>query len=397
MLKLFQINVVANQGSTGKIAEQIGRLAINKGWCCYLAYGRGNPSSNLELIRIGNDFEIKWHALQTRILDNHGLASRAATKQLIKKIESIQPDIIHLHNLHGYYLNYRILFEFLAKYGKPIVWTLHDCWAFTGHCAFFDFNKCDKWKTHCKNCPSKHSYPSSFFFDRSQGNYDEKRLSFSLPDNLTLVPVSEWLNGLHRDSFLNKIPSRVIHNRVDLDVFAGYCTPRQRTTYNIISVANNWSEPRKGFKDFLLLRERLPSEFIITLVGLKDKEVKQLPKGIIGITRTSNQKELASLYANADVFVLPTYEDNFPSVILESLASGTPVIVYNTGGCSEAVNHQVGMIVPQGDIDALIDAIMKMRKSPISSAVCRSWAESHFKNEDCFNAYFDLYNDLLSK
>jgi len=397
MPKLLQINVVANSGSTGKIAEQIGRLALSNGWESYMAYGRGTPSSELELIRIGNDLGVKWHALQTRFFDNHGLASRVATKQLIQRIESIQPDIIHLHNIHGYFLNYKILFEFLARYDKPIVWTLHDCWAFTGHCAFFDFKACEKWRTHCNNCPSKFSYPSSFFIDRSSRSFDEKRLSFLLPNNITLVPVSEWLNRLLLDSFLSKIPTRVIHNGVDTDIFTGVSTSQQNHTFRIISVANNWSEPRKGLKDFFDLRNRLSSEYSITLVGLTDKEVNKLPDGITGITRTSNQHELASLYANADLFVLPSYEDNFPSVILESLASGTPVVAYDTGGCSEAVNRQVGIIVPKGDMDALTDAIVSMRINPISRAVCRNWAESHFNNKICFNAYFELYNDLLSK
>jgi len=397
MPKLLQINVVANQGSTGKIAEQIGRLAISKGWDAFMAYGRGTPSSEQELIRIGTDFGIKLHALQTRVFDNHGLASNVATKQLIKRIESIQPDIIHLHNIHGYYLNYSILFEFLSRYNKPIVWTLHDCWAFTGHCAFFDFSGCDKWKTHCWNCPSKISYPSSFFIDRSSRNFDEKRLSFLSPNNITLVPVSEWLNGLLGRSFLSKIPTRVIHNGVDTDVFSGVRTNQNRPTYSIISVANNWSEPRKGLKDIIVLRNQLPADYSITVVGLTDKEAKRLPKGIIGITRTTNQHELASIYANADLFVLPTYEDNFPSVILESLASGTPVVVYDTGGCSEAVNYQVGLVVTKGDIDALTDAVVSMRKNPISRVACRNWAESHFKNEACFNAYFELYDELLRK
>lgn len=396
MLSLFQINVVANQGSTGKIAEQIGVLAKIKGWESSLAYGRGNPKSELELFRISNRIDVMMHALQTRLFDRHGLASISTTKKLIKRIEAIKPNIIHLHNIHGYYLNYELLFEFLAFYNKPVVWTLHDCWPFTGHCAFFDYPKCDKWKTHCDNCPAKRAYPSSLFLDRSKKNFDDKRKSFLKPKKLILVPVSEWLNGLLKESFLADVPSTVIHNGIDLRVFSeNKLQEIDRESFHIISVANNWSEPRKGLKDILALREILPPEYKITVVGVKDDEKKRLPPGVLGITNISNQKELALLYASSDVFILPTYEDNYPTVILESLASGTPVITYNTGGCSEAINEQVGFSVPKGDIRALASAIKSIKENPISKDRCREWAIERFDNMKCFEAYFELYNSLL--
>ena len=396
MLSLFQINVVANQGSTGKIAEQIGVLAKIKGWRSSLAYGRGNSKSDLELFRVSSRVDVMMHALQTRLFDKHGLASISTTKKLIKRIGTVKPDIIHLHNIHGYYLNYELLFEFLAFYNKPVVWTLHDCWSFTGHCAFFDYPKCDKWRTHCEKCPAKRAYPSSLFLDRSKNNCDDKRESFLKPEKLVLVPVSEWLNGLLKESFLADVPSTVIHNGIDLSVFSEN-KPQEvdRHSFHVISVANNWYEPRKGLKDILALREILPAEYQISVVGIDDAEKKRLPPGILGIKKISNQKELASLYASSDVFILPTYEDNYPTVILESLASGTPVITYNTGGCSEAINEQVGIVVPKGDIRALASAIISIKENPLSRDKCKKWAEERFDNEKCFNAYFELYNSLL--
>ena len=396
MRKLLQINSVANQGSTGKIAEQIGRIAIQHKWESYIAYGRGTPKSESHLVRIGNNADICFHVLQSRLFDNHGRVSVGATKELINTISLIKPDVIHLHNIHGYYLNYELLFDYLADYNCPLIWTLHDCWAFTGHCAFFDYPPCDKWTHHCEHCPSRHSYPTSFFLDQSRENYNRKREAFLQPTNLTLVPVSNWLDKLLNKSFLRDVPSRVIHNGVDTNVFRPFGRQdSSRKVFRIISVAYNWSEPRKGLNDLIELRRRLSSDFTITIVGLNENEKRSLPEGITGIIRTSNQEELAKLYSMSDALVLPTYEDNFPSVILESLASGTPVVTYDTGGCSEALNDKVGCIVPKGDLDFLTQSILSLREKTFSRALCREWALENFDERKCYESYFDLYNRLL--
>lgn len=219
MPKLLQINTVVNQGSTGKIAEQIGRLVKQKGWGSVIAYGRWPRKSESELIRIGNDWDMRFHALECRMLDNQGLCSSGATRKLIKQIREVQQDIIHLHNIHGYYLNYKILFDFLREYNKPVVWTLHDCWSFTGHCCYFDYAGCEKWKSQCHDCICKGEYPMSWFADRSYQNYVDKQVAFNSLTNLTLVPVSGWLDGLLHDSFLRKYPTCMIHNGVDLSTF----------------------------------------------------------------------------------------------------------------------------------------------------------------------------------
>lgn len=195
-MKLLQINSIVNSGSTGRIAEEIGQTAIKAGWDSYIAYARKYGSSNSKLIKIGNNIDIKMHGLKTRMFDKHGLASKNATRNFITEIEKIKPDIIHLHNIHGYYINIEILFKYLKYSNIPIVWTLHDCWPITGHCTHFAFIGCEKWKSQCNNCPQKNSYPSSWLFDRSEKNFNLKKELFTSLPNLTLVPVSKWLAGI---------------------------------------------------------------------------------------------------------------------------------------------------------------------------------------------------------
>lgn len=393
MPTLLQINVVANQGSTGKIAEQIGNMALQKGWRSVIAYGRWPRESSSELIRVGNDFDMKMHALESRIRDNHGLCSRAATRKLIKQIEEIKPDIIHLHNIHGYYLNYKILFDFLKSYNKPVVWTLHDCWSFTGHCSYFDYIGCDKWKSHCQDCKQKKEYPARWFIDRSHKNFEDKKRFFSSLENLTLVPVSNWLAGNLRKSFLKDYPIKVIHNGIDLSVFH----PRESgcgKVFKILGVTNRWDR-RKGIEDIVKLRNILPSEYQITLVGMKEKRFLPLPEGIADIPRTNNQQELAVLYAESDVLINPTYEDTFPTTNLEALASGIPVITYNTGGSPESITPKTGIVVERGNVQSLADSIINLRQSRLSCKDCRKHAEEFFNKDNCFIEYFNLYSELL--
>ena len=220
MPTLLQINVTCNQGSHGKIAEQIGSLALKNGWRSVIAYSRGNAESESETIKIGNRLNMYWHGFESRIFDNHGLSSRLATKKLVKQILDIHPDIIHLHNIHGYYLNYKILFEFLKEYNHPVVWTLHDCWSITGHCSHFVSANCKRWKTKCFDCPLKSkNYPKSYLFDRSTQNYFDKKAAFSSINNLHIISVSNWLNDIVKESFLNYANLHVIHNGIDISTF----------------------------------------------------------------------------------------------------------------------------------------------------------------------------------
>lgn len=405
-MKVLQINVTANSGSTGKIAEQIGRLVMAEGWQSMIAYGRyANPSES-DLIRIGTKFDIIEHGIESRLLDNHGLASRRATKALIKQIKEINPDIIHLHNIHGYYINYQLLFEYLNKLDTPIVWTLHDCWPFTGHCAYFDFAKCAKWKTECYSpCPCKKNYPTTLIADRSKKNWKTKHQCFTSIREMVIVPVSNWLGALTRQSFLSQYHIRVIHNGIDLNVFH----PTEDITeikkrygitgkHTILGVANVWNG-RKGFADFIRLRKTLPQEYSIVLVGVSKKQQASLPTGIIGIERTQDQKELAQVYSATDVFVNPTYEDNYPTTNLEAMACGTPVITYKTGGSPESLSKDTGLVVEQGDINGLVNAIHEVCENGKAyyTEKCHTWAEEHFDMHQCFEAYIKLYKEIVSQ
>ena len=405
MKTLLQINVVVNSGSTGRIAEEIGQTAIEAGWESHIAYGREkNTPSQSNKIKIGTDWDMKFHGIQTRVLDNHslGMSSRGATKKLIKEIEQINPDIIHIHNLHGYYINIEVLFEYLSKLNTPVVWTFHDCWPFTGHCAHFDYIGCEKWKTGCFKCPIKKSYPASFVIDRSKKNYEDKKRLFNSVNNITLVPVSNWLGNYFKDSFLHKYDVRMIHNGIDTSVFQPKENNVAITKYNLqgkfilLGVATSWGKS-KGLYDFIEISTKLSLEFQIVLVGLTPDQIKELPDNIIGIARTESVNELAELYSVADIFLNPTYNDTFPTTNLEALACGTPVITYNTGGSPEAVDSDTGIVVEKGNLDALIDAISEVKqkgKSNYTNA-CRNRALQLYRKEERFEDYLELYEEVM--
>jgi len=400
---LFQINVTLNAGSIGRISEQIGKMALSKGWKSYIAYGRSGQKSESISIKIGSIVSILYHVIQTRLFDRHGLASVYSTKKLIKTIKIIKPDIIHLHNIHGYYINYPLLFSFLSKSKIPVVWTMHDCWALTGHCAFFDYIGCDKWKSLCFSCPQYKNYPTSLFFDKSTKNYKIKKKSFNSVDNLTIVPVSYWLGDIVKQSFLKTHSVNVIQNGIDTEVF------KPRSDIDIIKnklkleggkiilgVAGVWEE-RKGLKYFVKLRALFPKNISIILIGLNNDQIKKLPHNIIGINRTENVNELAQFYSLADVFVNPTLEDTFPTTNLESLACGTPVVTFATGGSVESISDSVGLIAQKGDINDLfmkVNEVLDNGKKKYSEN-CRVKACLSYNRDKQFLNYLSLYEKLL--
>ena len=400
MPTLLQINVTANSGSHGKIAEEIGQLALNKGWRSVIAYGRWCQPSNSELLRVGNDIDVKEHAIESRLLDNHGLASRCATKSFVQRIKEIKPDIIHLHNIHGYFLNYRILFDYLGKVDIPVVWTLHDCWSMTGHCVHFESVGCDKWLTGCHDCKYYGTYPSSLFRDNSKQNYYLKKYYFTLPRNLTIVPVCHWLDNIVKESFLSKYPTRVIHNGIDLSVFSTQSvSPTQNEKFTILGVASNWKYD-KGKAEFSKLSEN--ESYRVIMVGVSDDIKKELPPTIQCVRRTSNVEELIKLYSMADVLVNPTQNDTYPTVNLEAIACGTPVITYKTGGSPEAVNEETGIVVERGDYEGLVKAIESIRNKTdedrkIQRIKCRERAEQFFDKNVCYEQYLKLYQEILSE
>ncbi len=404
MKKLFSIKCVGTHGGAG-MAEYIGQTAIENGWDSYIAYARNILPTKSHFIQIGSKWDIYEHILETRLFDNHGFASRSATRDLINKIDEIKPDIIHLHNLHGYYINIEILFNFLDSANIPIVWTMHDCWMFTGHCAHFVDANCSKWKSHCEKCQNSKRYPESWFIDRSFSMFEKKRELFNKPRRMVLVPVSKWIADFLPYTFMSKYPVKLIYNGVDLQTFR----PSKEEDVNllkekfkikgkfiVLGVAHTWTDG-KGWSDFLKMSSMVDDGVVFVMIGLSKKQIKGLPHNIIGIERTNDIKQMADFYTAADVLWNPTYADTFPTTNLEALACGTPCVVYETGGCPESVDENTGFVVPQGDIVASLDAFKEIMKRTSLNyrCECRNRAEKYFNKEVQFKEYIKLYNTLL--
>ena len=397
MMKVFQINSVCGVKSTGRIATDIYNILKQQGHECKIAYGRENPQNiaSEDAIKIGTDTGVKFHALMSRITDKTGFYSKTATKKLIKQIEEYNPDVVHLHNIHGYYINIEMLFKYLAKADKKVVWTLHDCWSVTGHCAYFDIVNCDKWKTGCHCCPQKKKYPTSLVFDNSKSNWQKKKKLFTAVKDMTLITPSRWLEGIITESFLANCKTTVINNGIDLNVFK----PTEsdfRKKYNledkkiILGVAAIW-EVRKGFEDFIKIAKMINDDYRIVMVGVTEEQKKQLPENVIAIGRTNNVQELAAIYTTSDVFINPTKEEMCGMVNIEALACGTPVVTYNTGGSPEGIDSSCGIVVDKGDVQALYATAVKVcEEKMFSEENCMAYAKNFDKN-DKYNEYVDLY------
>ncbi len=394
-MKVLQINSVCGIRSTGRICTDIADVLKKNGDECLIAYGREDAPDKYRDICVRTDSALgtKLHAVQSRLFDNAGFARKNATAGFIKKLQNFDPDIIHLHNLHGYYINVEVLFDYLKSAKKPIVWTLHDCWAFTGHCTYPDRTNCMKWCSGCFDCDQRKRYPSSLFLDKSKKNYALKKSIFTSVDNMTIITPSQWLADYVNNSFLNKYPVKVIHNGIDTTVF----TPQKsnfKEKYSlenkkvVLGVSSSWGKS-KGFYDFITLSEKLSRDYCIVLVGISEEQKKLLPDSIIAIERTNSALELAEIYSAADVFVNPTYADNYPTVNLEAQACGTPAITYRTGGSVESVPNS--QIVEQGNVEQLIRSI---------EAVCKSGeytipVRSIFDAQVAFEKYITLYNSMI--
>ena len=399
-MKVLQIVSEVNLGSVGRIAEYIGREVLSAGDESIIAYCRMASESKSRLIKIGNNLDIYRHVFETRILDRHGFASRSATIEFVQKMEEISPDIVHLHHLHGYFINIEILFEYLRSKNIIVVWTFHDCWSFTGHCAYYDFVACSKWMNFCFNCPQKKEYPKTFLVDRTKKNFFLKKELFTSIARLKIVTVSRWLENQVNLSFLRNYEKVTIYNGVDIEIFKHRESDFKdlytiRDKFVILGVASPWVS-RKGLKYFIELRKVLSDDFVIVLVGLNKNQITSLPEGILGIRKTDSTVKLAEIYSAADVFINPTLEDNFPTTNIESLACGTPVITFDTGGSPEAIDEKTGIVVPKGDIDSLLNGIYKIQvKGKIHySAECRMRAERNFDSRLVYKKYIHLYEEL---
>lgn len=357
------VNVTCGTGSTGRICTDLAVALKEQGHIVKIAYGRDLVPDSFKdfAIRIGNDASVYTHVLKARLFDAAGFGSKRATEKFIEWVKDYDPDVIHLHNIHGYYINVEVLFNYLKESGKKVIWTLHDCWAFTGHCAFFDYVGCTKWKTGCEHCSQKTEYPARVGIDGSKRNYGVKKELFSGVHNLTIVTPSEWLAELLKESFLAEYPVKVIHNGVDTSTFRPIeSNIKERFGIGedikvILGVASVWDR-RKGLEDFLKLSKLLNDKYKIVLIGLNKKQIEILPNNILGIERTENIQELVAWYSAADVFVNPTYEDNYPTTNLEAIACGTPVITYDTGGSGESA-ELYGDITKEKTPESIVNAL----------------------------------------
>ena len=363
-MKVLLINVVCGTGSTGKICGALAQQYEQEGHEVKIAFGRDGivpEQFRKYAVRIGNDLDVRLHALYTRLTDRHGFASLVSTRRFIKWASKYDPDVVWLHNIHGYYINIELLFNWIkSRPNMQVKWTLHDCWTFTGHCSHFVFVGCDKWKTGCFLCPQKKEYPASAMCDASSWNYKKKKALFTGVSNMTLITPSQWLANLVKESFLQEYPVEVVYNTINTDIFK----PTQgnfRERYGLrdkkvlLGVATVWG-PRKGLDDFVKLANMLDDSYKIVLVGVTAEQAKTLPGNVLPIHRTNNQKELAEIYTTADIFLNFTYEDTYPTVNLEAQACGTKVITYDTGGCSETLKGK-GILIPQGDLQAAFRCI----------------------------------------
>lgn len=398
--RLLLINVALNWGSTGKIVEGIGSLAQAQGWDVYVAHGARykNPSNALS-IQVSSKVGEWIHYIESSLFDAQGLGSRYETKYFLTKVEEIKPDIVHIHNIHGCFINYPLLFRYLKEHNIPVIWTLHDCWAMTGHCTHFMRTNCMKWQTGCSRCPQKKTFPATYLLDRSKRNYSLKKELFTSVPVMYITTVSNWLQGIAEASYLKKYSVAVVPNGIKTKVF----TPEPsdiKERYGLqgkrllLAVAIGLDE-RKGLYDYIKLSEKLPADYQLMLVGLTKEEQKGLPKGIIGVARTNGAKELAAYYSAADVLLSLSYEETFGLTIAEAMACGTPAIAYDNTAQPELITSETGKVIPTGDTDAVLKAIEEVCSIPKKSysAACRN-RSLEYDEAVSYQKYLDIYNKI---
>lgn len=388
-VKVVQISTFSYKAA-GNIMMNLHRAMMKNGIDSYVVWGRGRKAENDHEYFMDDSWGVKLHGVYTRITDKTGFASTLSTRKLLNWLDEIEPDIIHLHCIHGYFINISLLFTYIKEKNIKVIWTQHDCWAFTGHCAYFDACGCEKWKTGCHDCEQLTTYPASRLMDNSKWNWKTKKELFT-GANVTVVTPCEWLSELVKISFLREYPIRVIYNGIDTNVFKptkSYFKKKNEIEAKkmILGVASEWTE-RKGLRDFIELDEMLDKkEYVIVLVGVSKKQVENLPKDIIALNRTNNIKELVEIYSAADVYFNPTYEDNFPTTNLEATACGTPVITYDTGGSPESVDPRA--VVQKGNLNRVKDIICSELQ------IFKPRLRDEMKVESMVAEYIQLYRDV---
>lgn len=394
-MKILQINSVYGERSTGRIAYELACAQRKNSIEPYIVSGEGKSDSPNIHIMSGKLY-LKMNILKTRLFGKHGFYSKLATRRMLKFVSKVSPDIIHLHNIHGHYFNVKMIFEYIHKHNIPVVWTLHDCWAFTGHCPHFDYIGCDRWKSGCGNCPQRRGYPDSWFFDRSKGNLKAKKKLFTLPQKMHIVTPSYWLSSLAKQSFLSKYPVTTIHNGIDTEKFCPAESDLKKrlgidNKFVIMGIVSNLNST-KGGQYFLELAKLLKEDEHIVLLSL-EKDFEKLPQNITALPRTESAEALAKAYSGADVFVNPTLQDTFPTVNIEALSCGTPVVTFDTGGSSESLTQDCSVVVKKGDTKGLYEGIQIVRNGDFSREKCRARG-LEFTSENCYSKYIDIYRNI---
>lgn len=356
-MKYVQINAYAKGWADSVVFKKHRELSA-QGDESYVIWARGKHNQNNYMIKIASTPEVCLDAFLTRFDGKAGFHSKRITERLLRHLEDIDPDVIHLHVLLGYYINVEMLFIWLSKHRCQVVWTLHDCWAFTGHCIYFTYANCTQWMKSCSSsCPQTNTYPKTYCCKNVKLNFERKKHLFTLlpEDQMRLITPSRWLANLVKQSFLSKYGIEVVHNSIDTNVFKPVPNDFKKKNgleekFIILGVASVWSE-RKGLDDFVRLSSMLDDRYAIVLVGLSRLQRRMLPKQIIALSHIDSAEKLAELYTAADVFFNPTKEENYPTVNLEAQACGTPVVTYDVGGCAETLGHREGnAAIPPGSL-----------------------------------------------
>lgn len=399
-MKVLFINANCGVGSTGRICTDLYTMLKIKGHEAKIAYAT-TPAIGCDIIdtyRIHSKIDYYIHNVLAKLTDRTGFFSKTATKRLIKYIEKEKPDIIHLHNLHGYYVNIEILFSYLKGLNKPILWTLHDCWAFTGHCTHYTYKGCMKWITGCNHCMQLNSYPKSFGFDNSKRNYRDKKFLFTNVPKLFITTPSRWLAGEVQRSFLKQYKIYPIYNGIDLSVFKPVKSDIKKELgiadgkKVLLGVSFVWSK-RKGLFDMFKLDSMLDhNRYQLILVGVSTEQIKNMPETIIGLKRTKSIDELVRIYSMADIFINTSYEETMGLVTAEALACGTPAIVYDQTAVPEIVDKTSGIVVKAGDINAIINQLDHAIE--LGSEGPRNFAATFDKYQQ-YEEYYKLYNQIL--
>lgn len=400
---LLQINGCANIASTGRMAEDIGDVAIANGWKSYIAYGRSACKSNSNLIKIGSKVSVLCHVLQARFFDRCGRASIHSTNELLKQIDRISPDVIQLHNLHGYFVNVPLLLNYIAKHDIPTIWTLHDCWPITGHCAHFALSNCNKWRTLCYDCPIRNEYPKSFI-DNSTNNYNIKKEAIENIPRISFITGSKWMYEIAKSSFIGNRSINIIPHGIDIDIFQ----PREEANklrnklglsdkFVILATGTSW-EDYKGLGDFCKLRKELSSDYEILVVGLPLNKINDLPIGIRGFSKTNSPFELSVFYSMADCVMSLSRLESFGLTPVEGFACGTPAIVYNSTALPELITEQTGYVVEPGDIEDLKHklSLLKQRGKRFYSESCRKIAVEKYNKKISYNKYISIYSKYIN-